>query len=126
MDLGPSLGTLLGTLEWRNAKPVVRAHSVGTQSSRSTPIRSHSVQVSTILLTLVCRIQEAVEEVRDMVPAKVQTSVKPGLRVHRWHMRIDRNVIAHREHIAVLRRSEEHTSELQSLRHLVCRLLLEK
>src|SRR5262245_64763872 len=27
---------------------------------------------------------------------------------------------------AVRRRSEEHTSELQSLRHLVCRLLLEK
>src|SRR5262245_65084556 len=25
-----------------------------------------------------------------------------------------------------LRRSEEHTSELQSLRHIVCRLLLEK
>src|ERR1035438_10768994 len=28
--------------------------------------------------------------------------------------------------IGVLTRSEEHTSELQSLRHLVCRLLLEK
>src|SRR5262245_63567501 len=28
--------------------------------------------------------------------------------------------------IAVVARSEEHTSELQSLRHLVCRLLLEK
>src|SRR5437899_8358641 len=28
--------------------------------------------------------------------------------------------------IALLKRSEEHTSELQSLRHLVCRLLLEK
>src|SRR5258705_6905228 len=27
---------------------------------------------------------------------------------------------------AMIRRSEEHTSELQSLRHLVCRLLLEK
>src|SRR5262245_63575440 len=27
---------------------------------------------------------------------------------------------------APFRRSEEHTSELQSLRHLVCRLLLEK
>src|ERR1039458_9723655 len=27
---------------------------------------------------------------------------------------------------AMLHRSEEHTSELQSLRHLVCRLLLEK
>src|SRR5438045_5590721 len=30
------------------------------------------------------------------------------------------------EIVCVLRRSEEHTSELQSLRHLVCRLLLEK
>src|SRR5438045_9195344 len=29
-------------------------------------------------------------------------------------------------HLAQLLRSEEHTSELQSLRHLVCRLLLEK
>src|SRR5437899_9314160 len=28
--------------------------------------------------------------------------------------------------LTVPRRSEEHTSELQSLRHLVCRLLLEK
>src|SRR5437899_6228858 len=27
---------------------------------------------------------------------------------------------------ATIKRSEEHTSELQSLRHLVCRLLLEK
>src|SRR5262245_64625429 len=31
-----------------------------------------------------------------------------------------------RAHHAVALRSEEHTSELQSLRHLVCRLLLEK
>src|SRR5258705_10231724 len=30
------------------------------------------------------------------------------------------------EEIYYERRSEEHTSELQSLRHLVCRLLLEK
>src|SRR5438045_4981979 len=29
-------------------------------------------------------------------------------------------------HDASVKRSEEHTSELQSLRHLVCRLLLEK
>src|SRR5258705_10200360 len=42
-------------------------------------------------------------------------------------------VVARHEHAAVQRvdgeaesRSEEHTSELQSLRHLVCRLLLEK
>src|SRR5262245_63779338 len=31
-----------------------------------------------------------------------------------------------RQRVAQLVRSEEHTSELQSLRHLVCRLLLEK
>src|SRR5205814_8093915 len=30
------------------------------------------------------------------------------------------------ERLGILGRSEEHTSELQSLRHLVCRLLLEK
>src|ERR1035441_3136910 len=29
-------------------------------------------------------------------------------------------------HTIAIQRSEEHTSELQSLRHLVCRLLLEK
>src|SRR5258705_4980360 len=28
--------------------------------------------------------------------------------------------------VGIVERSEEHTSELQSLRHLVCRLLLEK
>src|SRR5258705_12577981 len=33
---------------------------------------------------------------------------------------------ASRQGVRPLRRSEEHTSELQSLRHLVCRLLLEK
>src|SRR5471030_3462865 len=34
--------------------------------------------------------------------------------------------LAPRSRISRWRRSEEHTSELQSLRHLVCRLLLEK
>src|SRR5262245_62728399 len=31
-----------------------------------------------------------------------------------------------KQHLELSIRSEEHTSELQSLRHLVCRLLLEK
>src|SRR5258705_13298621 len=38
-----------------------------------------------------------------------------------WAMLFTLTVVAVRE-----KRSEEHTSELQSLRHLVCRLLLEK
>src|SRR5947199_3445543 len=37
----------------------------------------------------------------------------------------ERGAIAFGLHVPV-ERSEEHTSELQSLRHLVCRLLLEK
>src|ERR1035438_3472126 len=41
----------------------------------------------------------------------------PGIRVGR--LNVDGR-------LSVLVRSEEHTSELQSLRHLVCRLLLEK
>src|SRR5947199_3385988 len=36
------------------------------------------------------------------------------------------SVLLLRENGGALSRSEEHTSELQSLRHLVCRLLLEK
>src|SRR5262245_64210932 len=39
----------------------------------------------------------------------------------RSHWRYHQSVTRHQG-----RRSEEHTSELQSLRHLVCRLLLEK
>src|SRR5436853_5928791 len=37
-----------------------------------------------------------------------------------------RDAALHARGQAPARRSEEHTSELQSLRHLVCRLLLEK
>src|SRR5205814_10344216 len=38
----------------------------------------------------------------------------------------DSRLVESREDVGFLPRSEEHTSELQSLRHLVCRLLLEK
>src|SRR5947199_5526030 len=39
---------------------------------------------------------------------------------------LDRRGRAGDAHVPTPHRSEEHTSELQSLRHLVCRLLLEK
>src|SRR5258705_2784503 len=41
-------------------------------------------------------------------------------------MRHEQFVMAQAQQSAACNRSEEHTSELQSLRHLVCRLLLEK
>src|SRR2546422_5259865 len=50
---------------------------------------------------------------------------RPGIRVRPESARVrqhDRVVRRHR----IERRSEEHTSELQSRLHLVCRLLLEK
>src|SRR5207244_13638022 len=55
---------------------------------------------------------------------------KVGLRSHpqrlsRLPVPIDRLSVGHGE-LRVLIRSEEHTSELQSPDHLVCRLLLEK
>src|SRR5687767_15456355 len=39
---------------------------------------------------------------------------------------MDRFAFARRPRLSAARRSEEHTSELQSLAYLVCRLLLEK
>src|SRR5437899_341168 len=54
----------------------------------------------------VLRRAQAQQEIRE---AKKQENSPPGSRI-----------------IEVELRSEEHTSELQSLRHLVCRLLLEK
>src|SRR5262245_64168621 len=36
------------------------------------------------------------------------------------------HIYRHHRRYRITERSEEHTSELQSLRHLVCRLLLEK
>src|SRR5439155_10166107 len=42
------------------------------------------------------------------------------------HETAQRAIRAHPQHLQVDPRSEEHTSELQSRGHLVCRLLLEK
>src|SRR5436853_1343118 len=51
------------------------------------------------------------------------TTLFRSLAVHALRERDERRCIGARQRH---RRSEEHTSELQSLRHLVCRLLLEK
>src|SRR5262245_63517164 len=54
----------------------------------------------------------------NAVPRREGIAPNPVLQAGRWQ------TVFHRRHDR--RRSEEHTSELQSLRHLVCRLLLEK
>src|SRR2546429_6318041 len=47
-------------------------------------------------------------------------------RVNRLASRLRSSGLEKQDRVAFLRRSEEHTSELQSRLHLVCRLLLEK
>src|SRR5947208_16138021 len=59
----------------------------------------------------------------DALPISVVAGVAPLPLVHEERVRSER---AHRVAHARLDRSEEHTSELQSPDHLVCRLLLEK
>src|SRR5258705_9212383 len=53
----------------------------------------------------------------DALPISSKPSPQPPRSSRRWHAPSATSRVP---------RSEEHTSELQSLRHLVCRLLLEK
>src|SRR5438046_4920840 len=61
---------------------------------------------------------------RRKQPAEPVDPVVPGYRVHRIRAAQDHEIGLRTR--AVPERSEEHTSELQSLTNLVCRLLLEK
>src|SRR5262245_65118484 len=55
-----------------------------------------------------------------------QRAVRPGCAIFDLPVLTAVNRFQHRRAARTVFRSEEHTSELQSLRHLVCRLLLEK
>src|SRR5437899_7604881 len=74
------------------------------------------------------------EYTQELVPAGEQAVVVADVREELERRRRGRDcgeddVLVRREAVPGLlqdARSEEHTSELQSLRHLVCRLLLEK
>src|SRR5438045_6753290 len=55
-----------------------------------------------------------------------RSQMQPEERQHRIAEYLQKVEFAGLEEISKEVRSEEHTSELQSLRHLVCRLLLEK
>src|SRR5205814_8928177 len=84
----------------------------------TTLFRSLEPLVHQLLAAAVVEPAEVVEDVHAEGPAR------PAGEEHRGRMLADE--IARPGVGAVDDRSEEHTSELQSLRHLVCRLLLEK
>src|SRR5436853_2843976 len=63
--------------------------------------------------------------------AGIVIAIDDGVRSTTWYVEVALAVFpassaAETRNVYVPTRSEEHTSELQSLRHLVCRLLLEK
>src|SRR5205814_8225557 len=60
----------------------------------------------------------------DAPEGRIETGLRKETRGTGWHMIVDPEGQPSVTEYRVLR-SEEHTSELQSLRHLVCRLLLE-
>src|SRR5258706_1452854 len=64
-----------------------------------------------------------------MIRRPPRSTLFPYTTLFRSHLCIDKSnqhLIVHQCIIEVTMRSEEHTSELQSLTNLVCRLLLEK
>src|SRR2546422_2082655 len=61
-----------------------------------------------------------------VVPRLLDERDRAARAIARWQAKSVRSRAASRERKAGFGRSEEHTSELQSRLHLVCRLLLEK
>src|SRR5205814_2423771 len=68
-------------------------------------------------------VRAAAATARPVVPAQVPVLEARELTRYFW-LRQGRGLLPRRSPVHAVR-SEEHTSELQSLRHLVCRLLLE-
>src|SRR2546423_10173017 len=79
------------------------------------PPRSTLFPYTTLFRSLSCQHARSVVST-DLAAGKIHTPVEE----------VERRVIGVRPHTYYATRSEEHTSELQSLAYLVCRLLLEK
>src|SRR5262245_66690067 len=62
----------------------------------------------------------------DALPISPTTTRAEAAQESATHLLDSSQAVAHARRAALASRSEEHTSELQSLRQLVCRLLLEK
>src|SRR5689334_24018337 len=75
----------------------------------------------TTLFRSPAQLRQRVEVGLQVAPDRVEADRRAG-RAQRRHL-VAAVVVRHRHALA---RSEEHTSELQSQFHLVCRLLLEK
>src|SRR5438045_5663959 len=101
-----SPGTNINTLPESGTLTLIQGQLVEGWESRSL-----AVHVFTDTEIFGWSKRRSVQRRKPITPASFLAEVNPG------------DYVVHQEHGI---RSEEHTSELQSLRHLVCRLLLEK
>src|SRR5205814_9837314 len=104
----------------------------------STATLSISITSSLFLFTATPPTATYTLSLHDALPIYDTTAIQPEARGNRPRSAepdrrsagprgiVNTHGIVRIEHDAMSVRSEEHTSELQSLRHLVCRLLLEK
>src|SRR5437899_9512255 len=81
-------------------------------------------------MTARCSLSAQMTERRtSSATVALPTTTLPRASARRMRSRASQDPMSSQRNVPVTtarRRSEEHTSELQSLRHLVCRLLLEK
>src|ERR1035441_652664 len=86
-----------------------------SRDRKSTRLNSSHLGISYAVSTKIYTLS-----LHDALPIYAQRGGKIGGLGNPGHVRVGRPV--QRQHRADIPRSEEHTSELQSLRHLVCRL----
>src|SRR5690348_18036832 len=82
------------------------------------PPRSTLFPYTTLFRSLAVRVHRVGEQDEERIVLRVDPQARPG-KPGVTERRVEREPVPQR-------RSEEHTSELQSPVHLVCRLLLEK
>src|SRR5207253_8032967 len=101
---------------------MIRRPPTSTLFPYTTLFRSHTAQGHRRSgLSSLDRLRAAVDPRLDPVSETPPLAIRPAGCAHQ-----DDRAIEHARPPARLLRSEEHTSELQSRGHLVCRLLLEK
>src|SRR3989442_1864100 len=88
-------------------------HVSTSESECGLKLRRASIEAGLEPLVVQRSVPSAVQH-EEQIVAGLQNPAKPALKAGNPRL------------VVVLRRSEEHTSELQSRPHLVCRLLLEK
>src|SRR5205823_13298738 len=71
-------------------------------------------------------LSEEARDKADRTLEKILAQARPAELIVAWRGYAERILAARKVPVTDLNRSEEHTSELQSLAYLVCRLLLEK